>query len=92
MKLPPTFDKLRSVRLLDYYYKTELSKRHLKDLLNDAQRNEQLRVLFDPKKSAQLNQDGNCLFDFTHCKLDLTAKELLLNVAKELKLKDRIQA
>ena len=37
-----TFDKLETIQALKQYYESELSKTHLKTLLEDTQRNELL--------------------------------------------------
>jgi glucose-6-phosphate isomerase len=85
---PTTFDKLPSVVALKKHYDEVLSKTHLRDLLNDAVRNDKLKFRFESQwKSA----DG-CWLDFTHTKIDEEGLKLLLDVAKESKLASKIGA
>jgi len=67
---PSTFDTLPSVVALKNYYDNELSKAHLKDLLNDSERNNALRLLLKPRDTDENNSNGVCNFDYTHCKID----------------------
>ena len=55
-----TFDKIPSIMKLKEYYDNTLSKKHLKELLNDNERNDKLR--------AELGDD--IILDFTHSKID----------------------
>ena len=61
-----TFDKLQSVQALKSHYEGELSKTHLKSLLNDGARNEALRT---EVASASL------IIDCTHTKVDAKGDE-----------------
>jgi len=79
----PTFDKLASVVALKKHYDDVTSKLHLKDLLDDELRNEKLRVRAFDKKA---------ILDFTHVKIDQTGYDLLMNVADEAKLHDKVSA
>lgn len=87
---PATFDRLSSVKELKNYYDNELSKTHLKDLLTDSDRNQALRLLLKPREGDQDTSDGVCFFDYTHCKIDKRAKELLLKVAEETQLQSKL--
>jgi hypothetical protein len=78
-----TFDKLQSVQALKSHYEGELSKTHLKDLLNDAARNETLRTE---------NASASLIMDCTHTKVDAAGVELLRKVAEETKVFPQIQS
>jgi hypothetical protein len=78
------------VKELKNYYDNELSKTHLKDLLTDSDRNQALRLLLKPREGDQDTSDGVCFFDYTHCKIDKRAKELLLKVAEETQLQSKL--
>ena len=67
-----TFDKLPSVVALKKHYDEVTSKTHLRDLLQDEARNEQLRFKL-----------GKAWMDFSHTKIDQEGLKLLLEVAKE---------
>jgi glucose-6-phosphate isomerase len=71
------------VQALKQYYDTVLTKGHLKDMLNDEDRNNSL--FLDVAKDHQF-----CL-DFTHTKLDKEAMKLLGKVAEECKVFDKIK-
>jgi hypothetical protein len=76
-----TFDKLPSVVALKQYYETELSKTHLKTLLQDSARNESLRTEC---------AEGSFIMDCTHTKLDAKGMELLSAVAEETQVFSKI--
>ena len=78
-----TFDKLQSVTSLKSYYEQELSKVHLKDLLQDKARNDALR--YDCATT-------NMIMDCTHTKMDAKCMEMLGQIATETKVFDKIQA
>jgi len=78
-----TFDKLQSVQALKSHYEGELSKTHLKSLLDDGARNEALRT---ECASASL------IIDCTHTKVDTKGIELLKAVAEETKVFPQIQS
>mmetsp|Transcript_63389 Transcript_63389/g.87561 ORF Transcript_63389/g.87561 Transcript_63389/m.87561 type:complete len:126 (-) Transcript_63389:1236-1613(-) len=78
-----TFDKLPSVVALKKHFDEVIAKKHIKDYLDDELRNEKLRVrAFDQK----------AILDFTHVKIDQTGIDLLMKVAEETKLHDRVAA
>ncbi len=77
-----TFDKLESVETLKAHYALHTSKTHLKDLLNDEERNNKLRT--------QVGDD--IFFDFTHTKIDSLGFDLLKKVAEEAKLTEKVNA
>jgi hypothetical protein len=52
-----TFDQLASVKALKDYYDNELSKTHLRDLLNDHDRNQALRLVLRPNGDGKQGQD-----------------------------------
>ena len=76
-----TFDKVPSVVALKKHYEEVTSKTHLRDLLQDEARNEQLRF-----------KVGKTWMDFSHTKIDSEGLRLLLEVAKEQKLSQKLQA
>jgi glucose-6-phosphate isomerase len=78
-----TFDKLQSVQALKQHYEGELSKTHLKHLLNDAARNEALRTEC---------AEGSFIMDCTHTKIDVQGMNLLKAVADETHLFEKIDA
>ena len=57
---------------------TNLKSQHLKDLLKDESRNQELRLICD-----------TLFFDFSHEKIDHNTLENLFNLAEERKLKDK---
>ena len=57
------------------YYEESLSKEHLKELLQDKERNEKMAIDFD-----------NILFDFSHEKLDEKMLGMFQELANEKKL------
>jgi hypothetical protein len=65
---------------LQQYYDSTLKGTHLRDLLADNTRNELLICQFE-----------NLVFDYTHEKLDIKAKELLEKLADSAKLAHRIE-
>ena len=67
-----TFDKVPSVIALKQHYANVTSKAHLRDLLQDEERNTALRFQF-----------GKTWFDFSHTKIDTEGLRLLLEVAKD---------
>ena len=69
------FHETESVKQLKHHYDTVTSKTHLRDLLQDTERNALLRLRHEP-----------AIADFTHCKIDKTGFGLLLKVAEELKV------
>ena len=77
-----TFDKVASVIALKKHYDEVTSKTHLRDLLQDEARNAKLRF----------TMGYSCHMDFTHTKIDTKGLELLLEVAKEQKLSEKIAA
>ena len=77
-----TFDKLSSVKALKDYYENEVTKTHLKDLLNNEDRNSKLRASLDNK----------IILDLTHTKIDIKGIELLQKVVDETKIFDKVQA
>ena len=68
-----TFDKVPSVIALKKHYDEVTSKTHLRDLLQDEERNKKLRFIMGK----------NTHMDFTHTKIDSKGLDLLLEVAKE---------
>ena len=68
-----TFDKVASIVALKKHYDEVTSKTHLRDLLQDEERNNKLRFLMGK----------NTHMDFTHTKIDSKGLDLLLEVAKE---------
>ena len=77
-----TFDKVPSVVALKKHYDEVTSKTHLRELLQDEERNAQLRFQVGDKT----------WLDFSHTKIDSEGLRLLLEVAKEQKLSERILA
>ena len=86
-----TFDKLDSVRALKRYHQTVISNWHLKDMLDDMYRNDTMRHTFKASPPSQPEKDVFVL-DYTHCKLDQVAQNLLLDVAEEVELQEKIMA
>ena len=77
-----TFDKHPSVIELKKYYNERLkTSRHLKDLLNDVERNKELRFEFEKLKLH---------LDLTHTKIDETALALLRGFADQTGLMAKI--
>ena len=60
-----TFDKLQSVIDLVNHYQTETSKTHLRELLNNEQRNEKLRASLHNDQ-----ENSDVILDLTHVKID----------------------
>ena len=77
-----TFDKLPSVIALKKYYNDNLkTSAHLKDLLNDVERNKELRFEFEKLKLH---------LDLTHTKIDETAFAMLRGFADQTGLMAKI--
>ena len=78
-----TFDKAASVQALKQHYETVTKQKHLRDLLQDEERNEALRfkVLND-----------KVWLDYTHTKIDKEGLALLGQVAKDQKVAEGVKA
>ena len=68
-----TFDKSPKVQALKQHYETVTKQAHLRDLLQDEQRNAALRF----------KVDDSVWLDYTHTKIDLAGLALLADVARE---------
>jgi len=84
-----TFDKLPSVQALKQHFTSVTSKTHLRDLLTDDARNQQLRVAL-ANESSEGKTDA--IFDFTHAKIDVEGYKALLKVADEANLFSKIDS
>lgn len=73
-----------SVQALKKHYNDVIKPQHLRDLLKDEARNQKLVFKFDDANPAML--------DLTHTKIDATGLDLLLKVADEVQLKQRVQS
>lgn len=51
-----------------------------------------MRKMFKPRAGDTDMSDGVCYFDFTHCKIDDKALALLMNVAEETGLEEKLRA
>ena len=71
-----TFNNLASVKALKDHFDQVTSKTHLRDLLVEEERNGQLRV-------GLKTESEDCIFDFTHAKIDSEGFKALLKVAEE---------
>jgi hypothetical protein len=70
-----TFDRLESVVALKAHYDKLTSKVHLRELLQDKERNKSLLVKL---------ADGSCILDLTHTKIDKQGLDLLYKVGEEV--------
>ena len=76
-----TFDHLKSVGMFKDHYENVTKHKHLRELLQDTERNEKLMV----------NYNDSIVLDFTHTKIDLEGLRWLGLVADELKVADKIK-
>ena len=76
-----TFDRLASVQALKNHFDHATNQTHLRELLAQDTRNQKLR--------AQFVEDF--VLDFTHAKIDAEGFNLLLKVAEETKLAERVE-
>ena len=81
-----TFDKLPAVAGLKQHFASVTSGTHLRELLGQESRNTHLRV------PLVTNGKEDCIFDFTHAKIDAEGFEKLLKVADDSKLSEKISS
>jgi glucose-6-phosphate isomerase len=74
-------DKAISWKKLQEHYDNEIKPQHLRELLKDEKRNDQLKIEWD-----------NILFDYSHEKLTKETIDILKTVADDSKLRHKIEA
>ena len=79
MEQKQSLQSLPSIKLLEENY-ASLSNTHLRDLLKDDARNNQLKI-----------ESDDFIFDFSHEKMNIDTMKLLSSLAKEAKVKEQFE-
>ena len=79
MEQKQSLQSLPSIKLLEENY-ASLSNTHLRDLLKDDARNNQLKI-----------ESDDFIFDFSHEKMNVDTMKLLSSLAKEAKVKEQFE-
>ena len=75
-----TFDQMPSVVALKQHFETVTKGKHLRELLQDTERNESLLLKYEDK----------IMLDFSHTKIDAEGLRLLSAVAEEMKVGEKV--